>query len=152
MFGSIGSAIQSGWQFIASGVKSGVESTISIARNVSEALSLEYEDVLSGVETAQEAVSAWTKLNELPGFYDVTDKFALKTTFDYREKYVMQMEVVGKDTVSGKDINVWVTLENDKPLTKEEWLEYARKEFTDHPFGYSYIIDYVNDWNYYIRE
>jgi hypothetical protein len=64
-----GSAIESGWQFIVSGVKSGVESGVAIARTVSEGLNLEYEDTLRGVETAQEAVSTWTKLNELPSFY-----------------------------------------------------------------------------------
>lgn len=60
-------------------------------------------------------------VQDIPRTYMVTEKMHQETDWDFREEYIMQMQVTGYSEEIGQRITKWVTVESDKLLTKQEW-------------------------------
>lgn len=159
ILGSLGSGLNKAWQYIQSGVVSGVQSSIEIARTVAEGLKEDYTEVLAGVSTVEDIERGFTKLADIPDFYSVTSEFAAETTFDYEQNHVMKMKVHGTDKATGLNVDSWVTVESKtglnadgRKMTKQDWFNSAQEGVFESPFGYSWDLDYADEFEYYIKE
>lgn len=97
----------------------------------------------------QEARSGWQQIRDIPEQYKIAEEFSATSPFDWRQQHIMKMKIHGTDLNTGEQIEQWITVESDNALSKSEWLNLADNAVSDSPFGYSYDIDYVSDYEYY---
>lgn len=151
LLGSISGVISEAWQYVTSSVGSGVEGLRSSAEAIREAFGIDYETIRTYQDIAEEAKSAWERLNELPDFYRVNRNFALETDFDFRRDYVMHMKVHAFDLNTGEYIDQWITVESDEALTKQQWFDLGREATFDTPFGTDLVLEYATEFQYYVK-
>ena len=94
----------------------------------------------------------WDKILAQPSFYTVSDKFAMPVPFDFEREHVMKMKVFGTNLETGKREERWVTVETSEEITRAEWIHEAKNASVSGKWLYETTIDYVAEFQYYIRE
>lgn len=148
-FGGILEGIKQSWHFITSSVERGLTSVQSYVQARRGGLAVTEAHWKAGVGLYEEAKEAWEKIMDIPGGYKISEEFSIASPFDWRRQHVMKMKIHGFDTNTGEQIEQWITVESDTELSKYEWLNRADAAVTDSPFGYSYEIGYVSEYEYY---
>lgn len=150
-FGSIFGAIKEAWHYVGSAVKRGVSSErlSEIITPISSILSPEDIDLYYGLY--EDAVENWQRITQIPEEHLIREEFSIKSGFDWREDHIMRMRISGTDINTGELIDSWITVESERELTRGEWLQAGQEAVFDSPFGYSYEIDYVSEYEYYIK-
>ena len=151
MLGNIKSSIGRAFSYVVSSVERGISQIASVTQNIAEAFDYDYGTIRTYQEVVETAKDTWTKLNELPDFYRITDKFALTTEFDYRYKHIMTMQVHAYDKNTQQMVDQWITIESDTSHTKQEWFELATEAVIDTPFGTDLVLEYASEFQYYVR-
>lgn len=82
----------------------------------------------------------------IPETYTVPETMFEPKPFDFRGKYVMQMEVSGYSTELEQRITKWVTVESDHLLTKHEWRGHAQTAITGTIGSPIFTVDRVSEW------
>lgn len=86
-------------------------------------------------------------IKQIPMTYNVRETMFTDVDFDFREEYVMQMKVRGWSEDLGMTITKWVTVENDKIITKQEW-EWGAQDAVDAGIKSPvFVIDRVLEWD-----
>jgi len=83
----------------------------------------------------------------LPDNYEVKESMHTETPWDFREQYVVQMEVGGYSDELGVYVRKYVTVESDKLLTRGEWERYAQEAITDTVGSIQFTIERVYNFN-----
>lgn len=98
------------------------------------------------------AQEGWREtVKEIPMTYIVRENMFQSTDWDFKEQYIMQMKVSGYSKEIGRRITKWVTVENDKLLTKQEWLWYAQEAVNNTIGSIPFEIDRVHEYAPLIR-
>lgn len=80
-------------------------------------------------------ISDWSDTIEtLPDDYDIREEMHTVVDWDFRERYVLQMEVGGYSKELGMYVRKFVTVESDKLLTRKEW-EWGAQQAVDYTIG-----------------
>lgn len=150
-FGGILEGAKRVWHFITSGVRSGVESAAvtTALEPVQDIFDISTVDETYGLY--DEAIDNWQKIHNIPDFHTISEDFSLSSPFDWKQDHIMQMRIQGIDLNTGEQVDTWITVENDRAVSKDEWLGMAQEAVEDSPFGYSYSVDYVAEWEYYTK-
>lgn len=92
-------------------------------------------------------IDGWKEtIKQVPMTYNVRENMFTKTNFDFREQYVMQMKITGYSEDLGQRVTKWVTVENDKIITKQEWVWGAQEAVDAGIRSPVFIIDRVLEW------
>ncbi len=150
--GGILKGITQAWHYVASAVDRGLTAVGSYVQVSDAGIVVSQKDWEQSYDLLKEAQEGWRKITDIPEFYSIPGQFALDSPFDWRRRHVMKMKIQGVDLNTGESIEQWITVENDKALTKSQWLGLADQAVSDSPFGYDYRIDYVSEYEYYQRE
>lgn len=86
-------------------------------------------------------------IKQIPMTYNVRDTMFAHTEFDFREQYVMQMEVTGYSTELEQRVTKWVTVESPQVITKQEWLWGAQDAVNSGITSPTFLIDRVKQWD-----
>lgn len=151
-FGGILSGIKQSWHYIQSAVNRGLTSAISYVQARRGGLDVSEPDWSEGFGLAQEIKAGWQGILDMPAEYKVSEEFSVTSPFDWRRQHIMKMKIHGVDLATGQVVEQWITVESDGPLTKSEWLGKADEAVTESPFGYSYAIDFVSEYEYYQKQ
>lgn len=92
------------------------------------------------------------KIKDVPYTYTVPETMFETDPFDYRQKYVMQLEVTGYSSELDQRITKWVSVESDHLLTKNEWRSYAQQAVFDTIGSPDFNIDGILSWDARMRE
>lgn len=86
-------------------------------------------------------------IKQIPMTYNVRDTMFAHTEFDFREQYVMQMEVTGYSEELGQRVTKWVTVESPQVITKQEWV-WGAQDAVDAGLGSPvFVIDRIKQWD-----
>lgn len=91
------------------------------------------------------------QIGELPDFYTVNPFLATNSPFDWRQEWIMQIEVWGEITETEERVSRWITVESDEPLTKAEYLDLAQQAVDYTPGSIPFQIISATDWAFYRR-
>jgi len=98
------------------------------------------------------AQEGWKEtVKQIPMTYVVRENMFQPTDWDFREKYIMQMKVSGFSEEIGRRVTKWVTVENDKLLTKQEWRWYAQEAVNNTIGSIPFEIDRVYEYAPLVR-
>ncbi len=149
LFGGILGSLKQVWHYVQSSVSRGLTSAQSYIQATSGGLEVSEGDWFAGVSLGQEVRDGWKGILEMPETYKVSEEFALPSPFDWRRQHIMKMKIHGVDLNTGEMVEQWITVENNRALSKSEWLRKADEAVFASPFGYSYSIDFVSEYEYY---
>lgn len=144
--------IKEAWHFVKSAVKSRVESSVAYAQTIAGGLKVEKDTYLVSYDFYEQSVRDWQTISQLNFDELVTSDLAISTTFDWREKHILQARIQGTNTQTGESIDRWITVENDTELTKGEWMNAAQGAVDDSIGSDPTDIDYIAEYEYYVKE
>lgn len=149
ILGGLGQFVKDAWHYVTSAVRSDVPREVAskIISPISDFLDDSDIDVYYGLY--EDSVEVWQRIHNIPNEHTITETYAIDTPFDWRRQHVMKMRVQGIDINTGQLIDSWITVESDTELSKGEWLNLAQEAVIDSPFGYSWEVDYVAEYEYY---
>jgi hypothetical protein len=149
IFGGIVTAVKNVFHYVTSAVERAIGSSESYDQATSAGLSTDQDSWIETYDLYSEAREGWQRIVDLPEFYKVSEEFSVSSPFDWRQQHIMKMKIHGKDLNTGELVEQWITVENDTALSKTEWLQKGNEAVIDSPFGYSYEIDFVSEYEYY---
>lgn len=149
LFGGILEGIKQAWHYVTSAVERGIKSVTSYERVKEAGLDVIKDSWVESWDLYEAAKEAWDKIRDLPEFYKISPEFSVATPFDWRQQHIMKMKIHAVDANTGEWVEQWITVESNTELSKAEWLMQADEAVTDSPFGYTYDIQYVSEYEYY---
>lgn len=151
ILGSLISGAKEVWHYVVSSVDRGID--VITSREIITPISdvLDDDEFRDTYALASDALDAWGQIANIPESYTVSDSFAIESDFDWRQNHIMKMKIHGVDINTGETIEQWITVESEKPLSRGEWLNLGQEAVTDSPFGYSYEIEYVSEYEYFTK-
>lgn len=151
MFGFVGKAISDVWKYAEKAVSFGLDKVESFKDVVAGGIDIDSVEWSGLYDQAEEAKETWSRINGIPGEYTIGSEFAIRSEFDWREKYVMKMKILAEDLETGVVSEQWITVESKNLLTRNEWDYYASEAVTDSPMGYSLDVYAVYEYNLYAK-
>jgi len=146
------SSIKSAFSFIVSAVEKGVSATETALGFASVGAELPIAEIAAEMTEIEAAKEGWAKISQMEWFARIPEKFGLKTDFDYAGEHIMKMLVHGRTLMTGIETATWVTIESPTALTKWEWTQLAKTAstgwFTTEPM----TLDYIEEYEYYVKE
>lgn len=139
------------WQWIVSGVERGLTATAALREYREAGQRIANQTWYDNYRTAFEQLGQRESIREIPRTYTIPESMFTESGFDWREKYVMQMEVQGTIPETGQRYSKWVTVESDELLTKAEWQHYAQEAIYGTPGSIQLEVDGISDFVGYIR-
>lgn len=149
IFGGILEGIKQSWHYVTSSVNRGLTATQSYIQIKRAGLAVSESLWKESYDTFRESQNTWKKIMEVPEYYKIGEQLAVKSPFDWKRQHIMKMKINAVDVNTGKWVEQWITVENDTALSKREWLLKADDAVMNSPFGYSYHIQYVSEYEYY---
>ena len=90
-------------------------------------------------------------IEEIPMTYTVPHSMATETFADYREKYIMTMELHGTSRITGEYVKHYVTVESEYLLTKREWIAAGIDAVNITPGSEPMIVNSVTNFTFYVK-
>jgi len=91
------------------------------------------------------------QIGELPDYYLVNKYLAIDTPFDWRQEWIMTIELFGEDPETHERYTRNVTVESDEPLTKGQYLDLAAEAIAYTPGSIPFQIIDATDFMFYRR-
>jgi len=85
-------------------------------------------------------------IKQVPMTYNVRETMFTDVDFDFREEYVMQMNVTGFSEELGMNVTKWVTVESPSIITKQEWVWGAQDAIDSSLGSPTFVVSRVNQW------
>lgn len=144
-------SVNRAWEYILSAVKQGLRptSTLQAYRDAGEHIGNQL-----WFDAWHEAVQAdivGEKIGRLPDWQEFNPNLAIDSPFDWRQQWVVQLEVWGEDPETFERYTRWVTVESDDPLSKMDYWDMAQDAISYTPGSIPFQIMDVTDWLFYRR-
>lgn len=152
LIGGIFGAIGQTWHYIKSAVKSGIESSIAFTQTIAGGLTPELEPYEVAYDFYDQSVADWQTIGQMNYDELIPSDMAMSTPFDWRDKHIMQMRIQGINSQTGESVDRWITVENDREMTKGEWLTAAQGAVDESVGSDPTDIDYIAEYEYYTKE
>lgn len=149
LLGKIASAVTSGWQYITSAVKTGVELTQPLWTAITGQPAPISPTLPEVSDLVGAATSAWGKLFEFHSWEMVSPEFGVYSPFDWRYPHTMRIQGVMKNLATGERIIRWITVGSNTSLTMGEWLALAEDAAGNELLGSDWEFLYATDFEYY---
>lgn len=139
------------WSYILSGAQQGLTATEALRQYRAGGGAIRDSLWYGLYKDAFSLVGVREKIEQIPMSYLVPESMATDSQFDWREKYVMQMRVHGIDPETGLGYSRYVTVENDRLVTKREWINLAQEALDSIPGTEPIIVERASEWTFYKR-
>lgn len=144
-------SVNRAWEYILSAVKSGLQQTATLKayRDAGEHISNQYWG--DAWHEAEQVDMMGQKLQRLPEWEDFNPNLAIDSPFDWRQEWVVQIEVWGEVPETHERYTRWVTVESDEPLSKMDYYDAAQDAINFTPGSIPFTIMDATDWVFYRR-
>lgn len=144
-------SVNQAWEYILRGVKEGLTATEALRQYRSGGGGIRNEYWYDAWHKAEDVDRIGIQIQKTPDFYDINPNLATESPFDWRQEWVMQVEVFGEDPETFERYRRWVTVESDEPLTKADYLDMAQEAINYTPGSIPFQIIDATDWVFYRR-
>lgn len=144
-------SVNEAWSFILRGAKEGLTATEALRQYRSGGGRIANEYWYDAFREAQIVDDIGQQIADLPDYYTVNPYLATDSPFQWRQEWVMQIEVWGEDPETQERYSRWITVESDEPLTKEEYYDYAQDVIDGTPGSIPFQIISATDFVFYRR-
>ncbi len=152
LIGGIFGAISQSWHYIKSAVKSGIESSVAFTQTIAGGLKPDLEPYEVAYDFYEQSVADWQSIGQLNYDELIPSNMSMSTPFDWRDKHIMQMRIQGTNPQTGESVDRWITVENNRELTKGEWLTAGQQAVDESVGSDPTDIDYIAEYEYYTKE
>lgn len=139
------------WEFVLRGAKEGLTATEALRQYRDGGGAIRNQYWYDAWNSAKEVDEIGRQIDALPDYYQVNPYLATDSPFDWRQEWIMQIEVFGEDPETQERYTRWVTVESDEALTKGEYLDLAQEAIDYTPGSIPFQIIESSDFIFYRR-
>lgn len=144
-------SVNEAWSFVLRAAQEGLRPSEALRQYRAGGGTIRNEYWYDAYNRAEEVAEIGSKIQDMPYEYSVNPQLATDSPFNWRQEWIMQIEVWGTDPQTQEQYKRWITVESDEPLTKYEYLDYAQESIDKTPGSLPFEVGEASDWVFYRR-